>query len=71
MPKVTARPREPFESTLRRFKKAVEKSDLMKDLREKEFYEKPSLKRKRQKAAAKKRAYRQRMESELATKRLH
>ena len=71
MPSVTARRNEPFESLLRRFKKSVEKSDLMKDLRDKEFYEKPSLKRKRQKAAAKKRVYRQRMEEQLSTKRQH
>lgn len=69
MPKVTLRQNESFESGLRRFKKAVEKADTMRDLRKKEFYEKPSAVRKRDKAAAKKRAFRQRMESQLTTKR--
>ena len=67
MPKVTAKPNERFDSLLRRFKKAVDKADTMKDLRKYEFYEKPSEVRKRNKAAAKKRSYRQRMESEMRT----
>lgn len=46
---------ESFEGLLRRFKRAVEKSDLLKDLRKYEFYERPGDKRKRAKAAAVKR----------------
>ena len=69
MPSVKLRNHESFDSLFRRFKKSVEKSDIMKDLRDKEFYEKPSSVRKRNKAAAKKRAYRQRMESQLTTER--
>lgn len=56
MPKVTSYSNEPFEKTLRRFKKAVDKSNILKDLHKKEFYEKPSSIRKRTKAAAVKRA---------------
>ncbi len=48
-------PNEHFDSLLRRFKKSVDKEDTLKDYREKEFFEKPSSKRKRAKAAAKKR----------------
>lgn len=48
-------PNESFESLLRRFKKAVEKSDILKILREYEAYEKPSERNKRLKAAAVKR----------------
>lgn len=48
-------PNESFESLLRRFKKAVDKDDVIKTIREKEFYEKPSTRRKRAKAAAMKR----------------
>lgn len=40
---------------LRRFKKKVQDSGLLQTLKEKEFYEKPTTKRKRAKAAAKSR----------------
>ena len=36
---------------LRRFKKKVEENGILDDLRKKEFYEKPTTKRKRKKAA--------------------
>jgi len=55
---VKAKEGERFESLLRRFRKAVEKSGVLSDLRKKEFFEKPSVKRKRQQAAARKRASR-------------
>ena len=40
-------------SALRKFKKKVEESGLLQDLKDKEFYGKPTTKRKRSKAAAK------------------
>ena len=40
------------EKALRKFKKKIEKSGILKELREREYYEKPTTKRKRQKAAA-------------------
>lgn len=46
---------EPFEVAMRRFKRTIEKNGLMTDLRAHEFYEKPTLERKRKKAAAVKR----------------
>ena len=56
MPIVTPKHKnESFEGLLRRFKRAVEKSDILKDLRKYEFYERPGDKRKRAKAAARKR----------------
>ena len=58
-------PNESFDSLLRRFKKAVDKDDIIKDFRKHEFYEKPSVKRKRAKAAAIKRAEKRREESDL------
>ena len=42
-----------FNGALRRFKKKVAESGILQELREKEFYEKPTTKRKRAKAAAK------------------
>lgn len=53
---VTAKPGENIESLLKRFKKAVDKSGVLSDLKKHEFYEKPSVKRKRKQAAARKRA---------------
>lgn len=49
---------ESFESLLKRFKKAVEKAGVIQEFRNREYYEKPSLIRKRKKAAAVKRAQR-------------
>lgn len=66
MPSVTLKhPKESFESLMRRFKKSVEKSGILNDLREHEFYEKPSMKRKRERAAAVKRTQREHEESKL------
>lgn len=65
MPKVTSHSNEPFEKTLRRFKKAVDKSNILKDTRKYEFYEKPSSIRKRNKAIAIKRAQRIQQENQL------
>lgn len=52
-------PKESFDSLLRRFKKSVDKEDILKDYRKKEFFEKPCSKRKRAKAAARKRTEKQ------------
>ena len=48
-------PKESFESLFRRFRKAVDKDDILKDYRKNEYHEKGSSKRKRAKAAAMKR----------------
>lgn len=46
-------PREmPFDIALRKFRKAVERAGILQKIREKEFYEKPTAKRKRKKAEA-------------------
>jgi len=55
MSQVTARPGESFDSLCRRFKKAVERAGILADYRQHEFFEKPSVQKKRKKAAAKKR----------------
>ena len=56
MPIVKVKENEPFEVALRRFKRAIEKTGLLTELRAREFYEKPTEMRKRKMAAAKKRA---------------
>jgi small subunit ribosomal protein S21 len=56
MPKVTPKHKnESFEQLMRRFKRAVEKADIIKEIRKRECFEKPSVHRKRAKAAAIKR----------------
>ncbi|MDP6126052.1 MAG: 30S ribosomal protein S21 [Candidatus Latescibacteria bacterium] len=52
MPGVIVREKEPFEKTLRRFKKACEKAGIMSDIRRHQYYEKPSEQRKRKENSA-------------------
>jgi small subunit ribosomal protein S21 len=51
---VRVKPDESFESALRRFKKQCEKSGIMSEMRKREHFEKPSVKRKRKANAARK-----------------
>jgi small subunit ribosomal protein S21 len=52
MTKVTIKEHENINVALRRFKKKVEDSGKLDDVRAKEFYEKPTTERKRKKGAA-------------------
>lgn len=54
---VKVRDNEPFENALRRFKKQCEKAGVLSEIRKREYYEKPSVKRKRKMLAAKKKAF--------------
>ncbi len=42
----------PFDVALRKFKKACERAGIVQEVRRREFYEKPTAKRKRKKAEA-------------------
>ena len=55
---------------MRRFKRTIEKSGLLTELRAREFYEKPTAERKRKKAAAVKRHYK-RLRSMMLPKKLY
>ena len=55
MAEVVASENESFESLLRRFNKRVQQTGILSELRRREHYEKPSVRRK-QKRAAKKRS---------------
>jgi len=55
---VKIRDNESIESAIRRFKKTCEKAGILAELRKREHYEKPSVKRKKKALAAKKRAMR-------------
>mgnify|MGYP001601127285 CR=1 FL=1 len=61
---------EPFEVAMRRFKRTIEKTGLLTDLRAREFYEKPTAERKRKLAAAVKRNYK-RLRSQLLPPKLY
>ncbi len=56
MPGVKIREGETFEQALRRFKKQCEKAGIIAELRKREHYEKPSEKKKKKMAQARKRA---------------
>jgi len=55
MPGIRLRDGEAFEGALRRFKKQCEKAGILSDIRKKEHYEKPSVRRKKKAVAARKR----------------
>lgn len=47
---------ESLDSALKRFKRKCQKDNILGDMRKNEFYEKPSIKRKKKQEAARKRA---------------
>jgi small subunit ribosomal protein S21 len=55
---VVAQENESFESLLRRFNKRVQQEGVLSELRRREFFEKPSIKRKRKEAAKKRKSAR-------------
>jgi small subunit ribosomal protein S21 len=55
MPGVRVRKGEPFERTLKRFKKQCEKAGIFSDIRRSARYDKPSVRRKRKMQAAQRR----------------
>ena len=56
MSQVRVREGESFESAVRRFKRSCEKAGILSELRKREHYEKPSMRRKKKMIAARKRA---------------
>jgi small subunit ribosomal protein S21 len=70
MPTVRVKENEPFEVAMRRFKRTVEKTGLLTELRAREFYEKPTAERKRKRAAAVKRHFK-RLRSQQLPPRLY
>jgi len=56
MSQVVVKGDESFESALRRFKKQCEKAGVLSELRKREHYEKPSVRRKKKMLAARKKA---------------
>ena len=61
MVKLTLHERESIEQAVRRFRKLVERSGLKKEMRRRQFYEKPSEIKRRARLRAERRARRYRM----------
>lgn len=59
---ITVREGEPYESFIRRFRRACEKAGVLRDLKRHEYFEKPSVKKKRKAAEARRRAWRRSQE---------
>jgi len=59
MPQINIRPNESLEKALRRFKRKLEREGILRQLRDRKHYEKPSerKRRKRREARSKKRRY--------------
>ena len=55
MTEVRVRENENIESALKRFKKKIQKAGILSEIKRRERYEKPSVKRKRKSEAARKR----------------
>ena len=56
MPVIRLRDNEPFEAAMKRFKKQCEKAGILSELKRREYYDKPSVRKKKKAAAARKRA---------------
>ena len=56
MPGIRIKEGESFESALKRFKKQCEKAGILGEIKKREHYDKPSVKKKKKAIAAKKRA---------------
>lgn len=56
MPTIRVRDNEPFDAALRRFKKSLEKEGVLSEVKKREHFEKPSVKRKKKALAARKKA---------------
>ena len=59
MPGIKVRDGEPIEKALKFFKKQIEKAGVSADIRKREFYEKPSIRLKKKRIAARKRRLKQ------------
>lgn len=56
MPYIRVRESESFENALKKFKKQCEKEGILSEIKKREHYEKPSVKRKKKALAARKKA---------------
>jgi small subunit ribosomal protein S21 len=57
---ITIKDGESYESFIRRFRRACENAGILREVKRREFYEKPSEKKKRKAAESRRRAHRRR-----------
>ena len=57
MAEIRIKDNESLDSALRRFKRSCQKAGVLSEIRKREHYEKPSVKRKKKSEAARKRSY--------------
>jgi small subunit ribosomal protein S21 len=62
---ITIKEGESYESFIRRFRRACERAGILREVKRREFFEKPSQKRKRKAAESRRRAYRRAHEEEF------
>ena len=65
MAKIEIRREESIDKALRKFKSKIRKEGILEEMKRREFYEKPSQRRRREKAQAIKRERRRQREAEL------
>lgn len=58
MPSIRVRESDSFENALRKFKKQCEREGILSEIKKREHYEKPSVKKKKKAIAARKKAIR-------------
>ena len=68
MIRVEARPGEPLDKTLRRFKKQCEKEGLTKDIKKNSYFEKPSERSRRKKRQAEKAREKAKIKAHIVTR---
>jgi len=61
---ITVKEGESYESFIRRFRRACENAGILREVKRREFFEKPSEKKKRKQAEARRRAFRRRMQND-------
>lgn len=71
MPNIRIKEQESFDVAIRRFKRACEKAGIPGKLRQIEFYEKPTAKRKRKRAAAIKRHLKRLSKDNMSSREQH
>jgi len=64
MPRIEIRKGESLERALRKFKTKLRQEGILDEVRDREFYEKPSQRRRKKKEAARRREQRRRKEAE-------
>ena len=61
---ITVKEGESYENFIRRFRRACENAGILREVKRREFFEKPSQKKKRKQAEARRRAFRRRLQDE-------